>query len=138
MVCASAPTQRFSAIIATAATDGPDTDWTAKLVDVWPDGRAINLCDGILRARYRRSADEPTPIEPGKVCRYEIDLWVTSNAFLPGHKIRIEISSSNFPRFDRNPNTGHPFGADAEIETATQTVYHDAEHPSHVILPVIP
>lgn len=121
-----------------AASSATDTDWTAKLVDVWPDGRAINLCDGILRARYRQSADEPTPIEPGKVYRYEIDLWVTSNAFLPGHKIRVEISSSNFPRFDRNPNTGHPFGADAEIQTAAQTVYHDAEHPSHVILPVIP
>lgn len=121
-----------------AASSATDTDWTAKLVDVWPDGRAINLCDGIIRARYRQSAAEPTPIEPGRVYRYEIDLWVTSNAFLPGHKIRVEISSSNFPRFDRNPNTGHPFGGDAEIATATQTVYHDAEHPSHVILPVIP
>jgi len=125
-------------VVLYAASSATDTDWTAKLVDVWPDGRAINLCDGILRARYRESADEPTPIEPGKVYRYEIDLWVTSNAFLPGHKIRVEISSSNFPRFDRNPNTGHPFGADAEIEKATQTVYHDAEHPSHVLLPVIP
>ena len=125
-------------VVLYAASSAADTDWTAKLVDVWPDGRAINLCDGIIRARYRESADEPTPIEPGKVYRYEIDLWVTSNAFLPGHKIRVEISSSNFPRFDRNPNTGHPFGADAELNKASQTVYHDAEHPSHVLLPVIP
>ena len=77
-------------------------------------------------------------IEPGKVYRYEIDLWVTSNVFLPGHKIRVEISSSNFPRFDRNPNTGHSFGADAELQKASQTVYHDAEHASYIFLPVIP
>jgi hypothetical protein len=96
------------------------------------------LCDGIIRARYRESADDPTLIEPEKVYRYEIDLWVTSNVFLPGHKIRVEISSSNFPRFDRNPNTGHPFGADAELQKATQTVYHDAERASHILLPLIP
>lgn len=126
-----------------AASSATDTDWTAKLVDVHPDGRAFNLCDGILRARCREQvsasapAPAPTLIEPGKVYRYEIDLWVTSNVFLPGHKIRVEISSSNFPRFDRNPNTGHPFGADAELKTAKQTVYHDAERPSHILLPVI-
>ena len=80
----------------------------------------------------------PTLIEPGKVYRYEIDLWVTSNVFLAGHKIRVEISSSNFPRFDRNPNTGHPFCADAELKKANQTVYHDAQYPSHILLPVIP
>lgn len=121
-----------------ATSTATDTDWTAKLVDVYPDGRAINLCDGIIRARYRESADEPMLIEPGKVYCYEIDLWVTSNVFLPGHKIRVEISSSNFPRFDRNPNTGHPFGADAELQKATQTIHHTLQHPSHIILPVIP
>lgn len=125
-------------VVLYAASTASDTDWTAKLVDVWPDGRAINLCDGIVRARYRESADEPTLIEPGKVYRYEIDLWVTSNVFLPGHRVRVEISSSNFPRFDRNPNTGHAFGADAELEKAKQTVYHDAERASYVLLPVIP
>lgn len=125
-------------VVLYAASSATDTDWTAKLVDVHPDGHPINLCDGILRARYRDSADKPTLIEPGKVYRYEIDLWVTSNVFLPGHKIRMEISSSNFPRFDRNPNTGHPFGADAELEKASQTVYHDAQHASHILLPVIP
>ena len=125
-------------VVLYAASSAPDTDWTAKLVDVGPDGRPINLCDGIVRARYRESTDKPTPITPGKIYRYEIDLWVTSNVFLPRHRVRVEISSSNFPRFDRNPNTGHPFGADAEVKSATQTVYHDAEHASHILLPVIP
>lgn len=125
-------------VVLYAASSATDTDWTAKLVDVWPDGRPINLCDGIQRARYRESADRPTLIEPAKVYRYEIDLWVTSNVFLPGHRIRLEISSSNFPRFDRNPNTGHPFGADAQRQKATQTVSHDAQFASHILLPVIP
>jgi putative CocE/NonD family hydrolase len=121
-----------------AASSASDTDWTAKLVDVHPDGRPINLCDGIMRARYRQSLRNPTLIQPGKIYRYEIDLWVTSNVFLAGHKIRVEISSSNFPRFDRNPNTGADFGKSAEIIKATQTIYHDMEHPSHILLPVIP
>jgi len=125
-------------VILYAASNAADTDWTAKLVDVHPDGKPFNLCDGILRARYRQSPHPPTLIEPGETYRYEIDLWVTSNVFLPGHKIRVEISSSNFPRFDRNPNTGHPFGADDQLRKATQTVYHDAQHASHVVLPVIP
>jgi putative CocE/NonD family hydrolase len=125
-------------VVLYAASSATDTDWTAKLVDVHPDGRPFNLCDGIIRARYRDSADEPTLIEPEQIYRYEIDLWVTSDVFLPGHRIRVEISSSNFPRFDRNPNTGHPFGADAERQKASQIVHHDAEHPSHILLPVIP
>jgi hypothetical protein len=77
-------------------------------------------------------------IEPGRIYRYEIDLWVTSNLFPAGHRPRVEISSSNFPRFDRNPNSGLPFGTDTELRTATQTIYHDAEHPSHIVLPIIP
>jgi putative CocE/NonD family hydrolase len=125
-------------VVLYAATTAKDTDWTAKLVDVHPDGRPYNLCDGILRARYQDSKDHPNLIQPGKIYRYEIDLWVTSNAFLPGHKIRIEISSSNFPRFDRNLNTGEPFGTGTKWIKATQTIYHDKEHPSHVLLPVIP
>jgi putative CocE/NonD family hydrolase len=125
-------------VVLHAASSARDTDWTAKLLDVHPDGRAFDLCDGIVRARYRDAAARPTLIEPGKVYRYEIDLWVTSNVFLPGHKVRVEISSSNFPRFDRNPNTGHPFGADAELATATQTVYHDAQRASYVLLPLVP
>lgn len=125
-------------VILFAASSAPDTDWTAKLVDVHLDGRPINVCDGIIRARYRESATKPTLIKPGKVYRYEIDLWATSNVFLRGHRIRVEIFSSNFPRFDRNPNTGHPFGKDAELNTAKQTVYHDSQHASHVLLPIIP
>lgn len=125
-------------VVLYASSTATDTDWTAKLCDVQPDGRPIGLCDGILRARYRNSRDTPELIEPGEVYRYEIDLWVTSNVFLPGHRLRVEISSSNFPRFDRNPNTGHPFGADAERRKAAQTVYHDAQRPSHIVLPIIP
>jgi putative CocE/NonD family hydrolase len=125
-------------VVLHAASSAPDTDFTAKLVDVYPDGKALNLCDGILRARYRESMSNPTLVEPGRVYRYEIDLWVTSNLFASGHRVRVEISSSNFPRFDRNPNTGAPFGTDAELRKATQTVYHDGTRPSHILLPVIP
>jgi len=121
-----------------AATDAPDTDWTAKLVDVSPTGYAMNLCDGIIRARYRETLTEPTLLTPNKVYEYQIDLGVTGNVFRKGHCIRLEISSSNFPRFDRNPNTGHPFGRDAELRPAHQTVYHSREDPSHILLPVIP
>ncbi|RJP34484.1 MAG: CocE/NonD family hydrolase [Candidatus Omnitrophota bacterium] len=121
-----------------ASTSAKDTDFTAKLVDVHPDGKAINLCDGILRARFRESFTDPTLIQPHQVYRYEIDLWVTSNVFLPGHRIRVELSGSNFPRFDRNPNTGNPFGSDTVVEKATQIIQHNEEYPSHLVLPVIP
>ena len=121
-----------------AASTAPDTDFTAKLVDVRPDGYAHNLQDGIVRARYRTSAAAPSLLEPGRVYRYEIDLWATSHVLFAGHRLRLEISSSNFPRFDRNPNTGAPIGADARLETARQTVHHSAQHPSHLLLPVIP
>ena len=121
-----------------AATDGPDTDWTVKLVDVAPNGYAMNLCDGILRARYRESRTDPTLLTPGQVYRYEIEVGVTGNVFKRGHAVRIEVSSSNFPRFDRNPNTGHAFGKDVELRTARQTVEHSRSHPSHVVLPMIP
>lgn len=121
-----------------AASDARDTDFTAKLVDVFPDGYAMNVAQGIIRARYRDSWEQPTLLEPGRVYQYAIDLWSTSNCFLRGHRVRVEISSSNFPQFDRNPNTGHPFGQDAELLPARQTVYHDTEHPSHILLPIIP
>jgi putative CocE/NonD family hydrolase len=121
-----------------AETTARDTDFTAKFVDVYPDGRAINLCDGIIRGRYRESDKEPTFLESGKIYKYTIDLVVTSNIFKKGHRMRVEISSSNFPRFDRNTNTGYTFAQDAEVISATQTIYHDADHPSHILLPVIP
>jgi putative CocE/NonD family hydrolase len=121
-----------------AATSAKDTDFTAKLVDVHPDGAAYNLCDGIIRARWRNSRMKPDPIEPDTAYRYEIDLWVTSNLFKPGHRIRVEVSSSNFPRFDRNPNSGLTFGTDTQLLRATQTVFHGPLRDSHILLPVIP
>jgi putative CocE/NonD family hydrolase len=121
-----------------AKSSAVDTDFTAKLVDVAPDGVAHNLTEGILRARFRESTTgEPRPITPGEVYEYKIDLWSTSNVFLKGHRIRLEVSSSNFPRFDRNLNTGKDDATDAEIVKATNTVLHDAAHPSALILPVV-
>ena len=125
-------------VILYAATDGLDTDWTAKLVDVSRTGYAMNLCDGIIRARYRDSFTDLCLLDPGMVYEYTIHVGATANVFRRGHRIRIEISSSNFPRFDRNPNTGHPFGKDAELRTAKQTVLHSAEYPSRIVLPVMP
>jgi uncharacterized protein len=121
-----------------AKSSAVDTDFTGKLVDVGPDGRAINLTEGILRARFRGSTSKADLIEPGKVYEYKIDLWATSNVFLKGHRIRLEVSSSNFPRFDRNLNTGKSAAASSEFVKATNTILHDAQHPSALILPVIP
>lgn len=121
-----------------AATSARDTDWTAKLVDVYPDGRAYNLADGILRARYREGTDKSKLLEPGRVYEYKIDLQTTSNVFKSGHRIRVQVSSSNFPRFDRNPNTGRPVASEIELVAATQTVFHNSAQPSHITLPIIP
>ena len=121
-----------------AHSTAPDTDFTAKLVDVFPDGTAVNLSNGVQRASFRGSLTSPTPIRPGDVYAYSINVWPTSNLFAKGHRIRLEISSSDYPQFAPNPNTGEPFGTTANVRTATQTILHDAEHPSAVILPVIP
>jgi putative CocE/NonD family hydrolase len=121
-----------------AASSAEDTDWTAKLVDVYPDGRAINLNNGIIRARYRDSLEHPDPITPDTVYRYTIAIWPTSNLFRVGHRIRLEVSSSNFPQYDRNPNTGDRFGTDARLVTASQRVYHDRRRPSALVLPIMP
>jgi uncharacterized protein len=121
-----------------AATSAPDTDFTAKLVDVHPDGRAINLNNGIVRARFRDSLEQADGITPGQIYEYTIRVWPTSNLFKAGHRIRLEISSSNFPHYDRNPNTGHEFGQDAAMLVADQVVHHDQERPSRVVLPIIP
>jgi putative CocE/NonD family hydrolase len=122
-----------------AKSSAVDTDFTAKLVDVWPNGFAQNLTEGILRARFREStAGEPKPTTPGQVYEYKIDLWSTSNVFLKGHRIRLEVSSSNFPRFDRNLNTGKSAADSSEFVKATNTVLHDSEHPSALVLPVVP
>jgi putative CocE/NonD family hydrolase len=121
-----------------AASSAPDTDFTAKLADVRPDGYAQNLADGILRARYRESRLLPTLLTPGQVYKLSIDLWATSHVFLPGHRLRLDISSSNFPRFDRNLNTGEDQATSSRYQTAVQTIFHDQQRPSHILLPVIP
>ena len=121
-----------------AASSAVDTDWTATLSDLGPDGQAIHVCEGIRGARFRDSLETPALIEPGKVYEYNISLWETSYVFKAGHRIRLEISSSNFPRFARNQNIGEPLGTSDQLVVAKQTVYHDAQYPSHLVLPVIP
>jgi putative CocE/NonD family hydrolase len=120
-----------------AATSGRDTDWVVKLCDVHPDGRTFNVTDGILRARYRNSPDAPELVEPGEVNRYEIELYPTAMAFLAGHRLRIMITSSDFPRYDRNPNTGEAPANAASFEVVMQQVFHDGPRPSHIVLPTI-
>jgi len=114
-----------------------DTDFTGMLVDVWPDGFAQNLTSGILRMRYRNSVEKPELASPGKTYRITVDLWATSNVFLAGHKMRLEVSSSNFPRFDRNLNTGEEQGRATRIVTATNSILHDSAHPSALIVPIV-
>ena len=115
-----------------------DTDFTAKLVDVFPDGFARNVADGILRLRYRASRLRAELMRPGQIYRISVDLWATANVFLKGHRIRLEISSSNFPRYDRNLNTGEDIGSATRAVPANQTVYHDQDRPSALILPIVP
>ena len=145
LVYTSAPLERDLDVIGHirarlfVATSAPDTDFTVKLCDVTPDGRSYNVCDGILRARYRNGPETPaTDTEPGQVYTFDIDCGVTAMTFLKGHRIRVQVSSSNFPRFDRTPNTGARFGTADQMRIAHQQVFHDAAHPSHLILPLIP
>ena len=121
-----------------ASSDALDTDFTVALVDVEPDNKAIILCEGIVRARFRNGTDNPALMTPGEIYEFEIDMWDTSNLFKASHRIRIEISSSNFPRYNRNLNSGNPIATDTQITIANQTIYHDSEHPSVLTLPVIP
>jgi hypothetical protein len=121
-----------------ASTDAVDTDFAAKLIDVYPDGRSILLADGIQRARFRNWDGKPTPVEPGEIYEFKINLGNTSNVFRKGHRIRIHVSSSNFPLYDRNMNTGNPIGEDATGVPAHQTIFHQAGYASHIDLPVIP
>ncbi len=126
------------------ATDGPDTDFTAKLIDVhppsadYPRGYAMILTDGILRLRYAEDPTQPRLRQPGEVVRAHVTLFPTANLFLPGHRIRLDVSSSNFPKFDVNPNTGEPEGRSRRRRVATNTLFVDASRPSHVVLPVLP
>jgi len=119
------------------STSTRDTDFTAKLVDVFPDGTTRNLTDGILRLRYRNSLERAEASVPGQVYQVTVDAGATGNVFLKGHRIRLEISSSNFPRFDRNPNTGTPVAGETKLIKATQTIYHDRQHPSRLVLMVM-
>ena len=121
-----------------ASTSAVDTDFTAKLVDVWPNGYAQNLTEGILRLRYRHSQEKPEMATPGEIHHFTVDLWATSNVFLAGHRLRLEISSSNFPRFDRNLNTGEEQARATRMIKATNVIYHDREHPSALLVPVVP
>ncbi|MFN7926100.1 MAG: CocE/NonD family hydrolase, partial [Bryobacteraceae bacterium] len=120
-----------------AATDGKDTDFMVKLVDVYPDGYAMNVAEGILRARFHKGLDRMELLEPGRTYELEIDMRGTANVFLPGHRIRVDVTSSNFPQFDRNPNTGEDLGASARVRVAQQTVSHAAGKASHIVLPVV-
>lgn len=121
-----------------AKSSAVDTDFTAKLADVSPDGFAMNLTDGILRMRYRDSQEKQELMNPGQVYKITVDLWATGNVFKKGHVVRLEVSSSNFPRFDRNLNTGAVQATSKSFVTAANTILHDAEHPSALIMPVIP
>ena len=121
-----------------AKSSAVDTDFTGKLVDVAPDGSAMDVAEGILRMRYRDSREHASLINPGQIYQITLDLWSTSNVFLRGHMLRLEISSSNFPRFDRNLNTGEEIRFGRRFVSATNTILHDAQHPSALVLPVIP
>lgn len=125
-------------VVLYVSSSTPDTDFTAKLVDVYPDGSALNVQESILRARYREGFDKKVWMKPGEVYEVRIDFEATSNYFGSGHRIRLEISSSNFPRFDRNLNTGGRNYDETEWKIATNSVHHTSVHPSHIILPVIP
>ena len=121
-----------------ASSSAKDTDFSAKLVDVYPDGKAINLQVGMIRARYRDSFTEPSFLERGQTYEFDIKVGSTSNVFKKGHRIRLEVSSSYFPEFSRNLNTGADIGMTSEMIKADQTIYHDTERPSHLVLPIIP
>jgi putative CocE/NonD family hydrolase len=127
-----------------ASSSAPDTDFTAKLIEVYPastdfpGGFDLNIGDGIVRMRFRESLKQEVLMQPGTVYPVTIKLYPTSNIFKRGHRIRVDVSSSNFPRFDVNPNTGEPLNNNRRIIVATNTVYHDTEHPSHIVLPIVP
>jgi hypothetical protein len=126
------------------SSDAVDTDFTIKLIDVYPpsedypQGYALNVTDGILRCRYRQSWSDPTLMTPGEVYAIKVTAFPTSNLFKRGHRIRLDVSSSNFPHFDVNPNTGAPEGKGLELRVARNTLYMDASRASHVVLPIIP
>jgi putative CocE/NonD family hydrolase len=118
------------------ASSAPDTDWVVRLCDVWPDGRSLSVCDGILRARYRDGLTHPTLLRPGQVYRYEIDLQATAQVFLAGHRLRVDVASSDFPRYDRNLQTGEALGHGVSGQIATNSVCFGGMSASHLLLPI--
>jgi putative CocE/NonD family hydrolase len=120
-----------------ASTSGSDTDFWAQLTDVFPNGYSMHLTEGIIRGRYRNSLEKQELLKPGVIYEYNIDLWITSNVFQRGHRIRLDVSSSSFPKYDRNPNTGNQFGTDAIMNVAEQKIHHNLRYPSHICLPVV-
>lgn len=120
-----------------ATTDAVDTDFVVRLCDVTPDGRSLNITDGIVRAAHRSPGTTPTPLEPGTAYQYDIDLWSTANVFQAGHRIRVQVTSSNFPRWDANPNTGTPFTS-TKATIAHQHIHHTPDLASTITLPVHP
>jgi putative CocE/NonD family hydrolase len=127
-----------------ASSTAPDTDFTAKLVDVYPPGKDfpagfdLGVQDGIIRARYRNSLEHAEFMKPGDVYQISTDMYPTAMIFKKGHRIRLDISSSNFPRFDVNPNTGEPLNDNRRSAAAVNTIYHDDLHPSQIVLPIVP
>ena len=120
-----------------ASSSCRDTDFWAQLTDIFPNGYSMHLTEGIIRARYRNSLEKQELLEPGRVYAFNIDLWITSNVFHKGHRVGFDVSSSSFPKYDRNPNTGNAFGEDTILKVAQQTIYHNKEHPSHLCLPIV-
>ncbi len=121
-----------------ATSSAPDTDWVVRLIDVAPDGLARDVCMGLVRARYRDGVEKPKLIKPGEAVKYTLRLGPTSNGFLPGHRIRVDVTSSDFPNYDRNHNTAANQNADATLEAAWQTIHHGRPYPSKIILPWVP
>jgi hypothetical protein len=121
-----------------ASSSARDTDFMAKLIDVWPNGFAQRLTDGMVRARFRQGLDKPSLIEPDRVYDYDLDLWNTCQTYKKGHRIRLEVASSAFPKYDRNLNTGDPLGKTSAMKVANQKIFHSKQYPSHVVLPIVP
>ena len=120
-----------------ASSSAPDTDFWAQLTDVFPNGYSMHLTEGIIRGRYRKSLERQELLESGKIYEFDIDLWIISNLFQRGHRVRLDVSSSSFPKYDRNPNTGNQFGTDATLMVAQQKIHHTTDYPSHICLPII-
>jgi len=121
-----------------ASSDAPDTDFFVRLCDVYPDGRSFNICEGRIRARFHESFSEEKLLQPGEIYGFDLDLWSTSIIFNKGHRLRAHVTSSSASGFDPNPNTGEPFRRNTATRIARNTIYCDAPHPSHLVLPVVP